>query len=279
LTAREAALGLAVARLWEAKKLRWFFPGHSAATGLGIRLGMAAVCAAGLLAPAGVAHAAVGMTASTAAPAVDALDQANLADDATIPGGTFNQQAFSDNAGPPGQTFTTPAGDPVTLRSISLKGANTGSGNSGGNVFTAGTTWSVRLSAVNGAELSEHKVWSGIPTVAGAQGNEWFTFTFTDNDALGLSANSHFAFEVFSSAGYLGFDAAANPASYASGFAFNTTGAARQFSSNTYQDRGYDRTFHVDLVAGVVPEPASAALLGTAAAALLMRRRRGRARV
>src|SRR5688572_27122061 len=151
--------------------MRSLFPGRPAGLRrgmrLGVRLGVGAACAAGWLAAAGDVRGAVTMTASSAPPAVDALDQANFADDATIPG----------------QTFKTPAGDPVTLRSISLKGANTGTGNSGGNVFAAGTTWSVRLSTPNGPALSPHHVWSGIPTVTGAQGNEWFTFTFTGNDA------------------------------------------------------------------------------------------------
>jgi hypothetical protein len=234
---------------------------------------LASACAFGLLAVPSTAPAAVGMTFGAAAPTLNGADQANFVDDATIPGGTFNQQAFSDNAGPPGQTFTTPTSSlGLTLNSISLKGANTGGANSGGNVFAAGTTWGLRVSSVSGTTLTPVQTYTNIPTVTGATGNEWFTFNFTGADALALAGDTQYAFEVFSSAGYLGFDAAVDPASYASGFAFNSTGAARQFSSTTLQDRGYDRTFHVDLTA--VPEPASASLACAGAAAILFRRRR-----
>ena len=252
--------------------MRFYISSQSAGIGRGMRRAVAVVGAVTLLASAGDAQGAVGLTAGTAAPVVNGADQANLADDAVIPGGTFNQQAFSDNAGPPGQTFTTPAGVPLSLNGISLKGANTGGGNSGGDVFTAGTTWGLRVSSVAGTTLTPIQTFSGVPTVTGALGNEWFTFGFTGADVLTLQGNSQYAFEVFSSAGYLGFDAAVDPASYAAGFAFNSTGAARQFGSTTAQDRGYDRTFHVDLTA--VPEPGSAAVLATGAAALLLRRRR-----
>ena len=241
----------------------------------GSRLSKAAAwaCGLGLICVAGAARGDATMSFGTAAPTVNGLDQANFVDDATIPGGAFNQQAFSDNAGPPGQTFTT-AGtfEPQFLTGISLKGANTGGGNSGGNVFAAGTTWSLRLSSVSGTTLTPIRTYSGIPTVTGAAGNEWFTWSFTGGEVLTLSPSTQYAFEVFSSAGYLGFDAGLDPASYPVGYAFNSTGAARQFGSDTAQDRGYDRTFHVDIAD--VPEPGSLGMLCVGALGLLRRRRR-----
>lgn len=235
----------------------------------------AVLCGVALASLAGTAQAAVTMSASAIAPTVDGADQANFVDNATIPGGTFNQQAFSDNAGPPGQTFTTPISlDPLLLNAISLKGANTGGGNSGGGVYTPGTTWGLRVSTVVGTTLVPVQTYTGIPTVTLATGNEWFTWSFTDADVLPLLPGTQYAFETFSSAGYLGFDAATDPASYADGFAFNSAGAARQFNSVTAQDRGYDRTFHVDISAGVVPEPATLGLLSVSAVALAGRRRR-----
>ena len=230
-------------------------------------------CALGVLLWSTGVRADVTMSYSTAAPTVNGFDQANLVDDATIPGTTpvnFNGQAFSDNAGPPGQTFTTPGTfEPLFLTGLSLKGANTGGGNSGGNVFTAGTTWGLRVSSVAGTTLTPLRTYSGIPTVTGAAGNEWFTWRFTGGDVLTLSPSTQYAFEAFSSAGYLGFDAALDPASYPTGFAFNSTGTARTFSSDTAQDRGYDRTFHADIA---VPEPGTAALICAGALGLLLRR-------
>ena len=75
-----------------------------------------------------------------------------LLDDAAIPGGTapggggYNQQAFTDNAGPPGQTFTAPATKHLyALTAISVKGAGDGGG---GAIDTA--TWSLEISEVSG---------------------------------------------------------------------------------------------------------------------------------
>ena len=235
----------------------------------------ACACGLGLLIAGQAARGQVTMTFGTAAPTVNEFDHANLIDDAAIPGTTpfnFNQQAFSDNAGPPGQTFTTPASAvPLSLNAISLKGANTGGGNAGGGVFTT-ATWSLRLSTVNGTTLTPIRTFGSIPTVTGAAGNEWFTWSFTGGDVLTLSAGTPYAFEVFSNLGYLGFDAALDPASYAGGYAFNSTGTARDFSSNTAQDRGYDRTFHADI--SIVPEPGTVAVLCVGAISLLSRRRR-----
>lgn len=204
------------------------------------------------------ANAAVNMGFNVAAPATGPLDQFNFTDDATIPGGTtpgggtFNSQAFSDNAGPPGQTFTTPAGTAsFVLNTVSLKGATAGGSNFGG--FGAGTTWGVRVSEVTGGgtTLVPALTVTGIPTgTVGATGNEWFTWTFTGADAIPLTPSTLYSFEVFSSAGYLGFDAATTDTAYAGGTAFNSAGGARSFANLTTGDlslRGYDRTFHVGI--------------------------------
>lgn len=205
-----------------------------------------------------VANAAVNMSFNAATPATGALDQFNFVDDAMVPGGTapgggtLNSQAFSDNGGPPGQTFTTPAGtSSFVLNTVSLKGANTGSSNFGG--FGAGTTWGVRISQVTegGTTLVPELTVTGIPTgTVGATGSEWFTWTFTGPDAIPLTPSTLYSFEVYSSAGYLGFDAATTDTAYAGGTAFNSAGAVRSFADLTTGDlslRGYDRTFHVGI--------------------------------
>jgi hypothetical protein len=95
---------------------------------------------------------------------------------------------------------------------------------------------------------------TNIATTVGADGTNWYTWSFTGADRLTLLPGTTYAFEVFSSAGYLGFDATTNATPYAGGVAFNTTGgAARTFNSTTLTNRLYDRTFHVDLI----PEPSS----------------------
>ncbi len=218
------------------------------------------------------------MSFGTAVPATGGSNQSDLIDDATIPGGTapgggtYNSQAFSDNGGPPGQTFTTPAGSSLLLNAISLKGANTGGGNSGNGVFTAGTLWSIRISSVSGTNLTPLDTISNIATVTGALGDEWFTWTFSAPDILTLSPSTQYAFEVFSDTAngnsYLGFDADTTD-SYAGGTAFNSAGANRAFTDNTLGDlasHGYDRTFVVALAP--VPEPSTIVLLRSAASAV-----------
>jgi hypothetical protein len=205
-----------------------------------------------------VANAAVNMSFNAAAPTTGTLDQYNFTDDAMVPGGTapgggtFNSQSFSDNGGPPGQTFTTPAGtSSFVLNTVSLKGANTGGSNFGG--FGGGTTWGVRISEVTagGTTLVPALTVTGVPTgTAGATGNEWFTWAFTGADAIPLTPSTLYSFEVFSSAGYLGFDAATTDTAYAGGTAFNSAGAVRSFADLTtgnLANHGYDRTFHVGI--------------------------------
>ncbi len=224
------------------------------------------------------------MSFSTTTPATLGSNQSDLLANATIPGGTtpgggaYNQQAFSDNAGPPGQTFTTPAGSSLLLNSISLLGANTGGGNSGNGVFTAGTLWSVRISSASGTNLTPLDTISGIPTVTGALGNEWYTWTFSGPDVLTLAPSTQYAFEVFSDTtngnSYLGF-AADTTDSYAGGTAFNSAGTNRAFTDNTLGDlatHGYDRTFVVALAP--VPEPSSIMLLSLGGLAGLFRLKR-----
>lgn len=235
---------------------------------------MGACCSALLIAfSAHVSHGAVVMSMSEAAPAVGPDDQYDFIDDATVPGGTtpgggtYNSQAFSDNAGPPGQTFTTPSSAAsYILNSISLKGANTGGGNSGGGVFSEGTTFGLRVSSVSGTALTPINTVTGIPTITtGATGIEWYTWSLSGADALALAPATQYAFEVYSTAGWLGFDADTSD-SYAGGTAFNSAGSGRNFNDNTtgnLANHGYDRTFHVGLTA--VPEPSALGLVLMAA--------------
>lgn len=222
------------------------------------RLPTALVALTMLAIAASSATATVTMTMGTTAPTPGLYDQFDFIDDASIPGGTtpgggtYNSQAFSDNNGPPGQIFTTPASaspslPSFTLDAVWLKGANTG-GNVGG--ITAATTWAIRISEVNGTDLTPVKTVTGIPSLVGMLGTEWFTWTFAGSDLQLLQPNKQYAFDLYSSTGWLGFDADTSD-SYAGGTAFNSgDGAARSFAGLTTGDlasHGYDRTFLVAL--------------------------------
>ena len=212
------------------------------------------------------AHAAVTMSFNAAAPATGPNDQFNLLDDATVPGGstpgggTYNSQSYSDNAGPLGQTFRTPAGaTPYTLTSISVKSV----GDGGGGVFDAGQTWGLRVSSVSGTTLTPVNVVTNVPVAVGTATNAvgWLTLNLSGVDAVSLSPNADYAFELYSSTGWFGVDATQGDAAYANGTAFNSSSGNRNFTDATLgnlANHGYDRTFHVALQA--VPEPATALL-------------------
>ena len=213
-------------------------------------------------ATANFASAAVTMSASPTDPVIGAHDQYNLVDDLTIPGGTtpgggtYNSQSYSDNGGPPGQTFTTPGSAPAfKLNSISLKGTGDGGGGSVAGV------WGIRISSISGANLTPLATLENVAGPGGATGvGDWITFSFSGGDVVSLAANSQYAFDAYSKDGWYGIGGTLDTA-YAGGTAFNSAGAVRSFADATLgnlANHGYDRTFHVALQA--VPEPATALL-------------------
>jgi len=215
--------------------------------------GVALFC--GVFIPPSVMEAAVVLSSSSGAPVTDAWDQYNLTADASIPGNTpfpYNSQAFSDNSGPPGQTFTTGAVS-CTLDSFSLKGSGTGNGSTG----VDGTTlWSIRISLVSGTSLTPIFTQSGLGGVdmGGANGANWLTFNFSGSDILTLNPLATYAVEIYTSNFWWGV-AASTTDVYDGGSAFNTSAASRTFNSDTMTPHGYDRTFVAELTA--VPEPSS----------------------
>lgn len=209
------------------------------------------------------------LSSSATAPTPDAWDQAYLGG----PGTQHNSEDFTDNAGPPGQTFTTPSG-PGTyyLNSVAMKGR----GNSGQNAETS--NWGVRVSSVSGTTLSS-LLESTTITGTISTNTDWVSMEFTEADRLELQPNTTYAFEFLASAGWFGFESSDGvvtpPAdAYLAGIGFNHNGTAKTFDSATLQDRSYDRTFYVDLAP--VPEPSTFALIvaGLLGLTLVGKRRR-----
>lgn len=214
-----------------------------------------AIAATAALVVAPWAQGAVTLTFDANPPVLGTYDQSQLLDDATIPGGTtpgggtYNSQAYTDNGGPLGQTFTTPGTKHLyALTALSLKGV----GDTGGVIDAAGVTWGVRVSKVTGTTLTPVKTVTGIPTLTGAVGTEWVTLNFTGFETPALDASSQYAFEVYTSSGYFGIDATQGDAAYAGGTGFNSASPIRSFSDNTLGNlatHGYDRTFVAQLTA------------------------------
>lgn len=229
-----------------------------------------------LIATPRLSTAAVSMSSSAADPTLGASDQYNLVDDQMIPGGnapgggTFNSQAYSDNAGPPGQTFTTPNAAPAyLLTAVSFKGT----GDAGGGALAG--NWGIRVSSVSATDLTALSTVTDIAGPGGATTNtDWITWNFSAGDVLTLSPGTQYAVDVFSNDGWWGIGGALDSA-YAGGTAFNSAGAVRTFADATLgnlANHGYDRTFHVALTP--VPEPTAGLLAAGSLAALLFARRR-----
>lgn len=188
-------------------------------------------------------------SASASAPATDAYDQYQFATGGSLDSG----RDYSDNGGPPGQTFTTPSGGDFILRSVSFKGG----GSADGSIQFS--NWAVRISAVNGSALGAAlKTVTGLSQVTGLNSTSWLTISFPGDAALILAPNTTYAFEFVSETRWWGVARSADNSAYAGGTAFNTTSNQRQFNSTTWKSAvNYDHTFHVDLEPAAVPTPFS----------------------
>ena len=183
-------------------------------------------------------------------------------------GPAFNGgQDFSDNAGPPGQTFITGA-VPFTLAAITVKGfANMGT--SFGSLTAA--TWTISVSSVNAGVLTlVDQETTGIfnPT----NGANYLTFTF--DTPVTLNASTSYAYDIFTSVGYFGFAKSATDV-YAGGSAMlhGSTSRAAADGASVINTQTVDRTFFIQ----AVPEPSTCLLILSSSAGLIGLRRRRQA--
>ena len=223
----------------------------------------AALCAASILFPAATSVRAAILTSSPLAPVSAAISQPD-ASAAAFNGG----QDFTDNAGPPGQTFT-----PVTnlaLNAVTVKGfANTGA-SFGGNVNTG--TWTITISRVDAGNVLTRLDQETANPAAVLDGSAYVTLALSN--PVNLTAGTQYAFDIFSSNGYFGL-AKSSTDVYAGGAAFQhgTTARTSADGATMANIQTVDRTFFIN---PSVPEPGSIMLLGFAGGAAMLRRRRVR---
>src|SRR6185295_1046076 len=134
------------------------------------------------------------ITTSSSAPSSAAISQPDFSA-AAFNGG----QDFTDNAGPPGQTFT-PAGA-LTLNAIALKGFANTSASFGGSVNTG--TWTVTVSRVDTGNVLTRLTQETANPAAVTNGSDYVILTLAA--PVALTAGQQYAFDVFSSTGYFGF--------------------------------------------------------------------------
>jgi hypothetical protein len=221
----------------------------------GMSLAVAAFCWASL--PAGAA----GLTSSSVAPASAAISQPDFSAAAFGP-----SNDFTDNAGPPGQTFT-PASS-LTMTGLTVKGFANTSASFGGTVNTG--SWTLTISRVDPGNILTRLDQETANPSAVTDGSAYLTFAL--DNPVSLNAGTTYAYDIFSSIGYFGF-AKSSTDVYAGGVAMQHGGTSRTSADGVAftNAQAVDRTFFVQ---GTVPEPASVSILAISALGLLARRTR-----
>jgi hypothetical protein len=230
-----------------------------------------AVFGFGLLALSLVTSAQAGViTMSSSAPAVATISQPDFS------GPAFNgSQDFTDNAGPPGQTFFfAPPGDPAPgpffITAITVKGFANTPASFGGNVNTG--TWTLTLSRVDTGNVLTRIAQETANPAAVTDGSAYVTFTLATPVQLALGVTQ--AFDLFSSSGYFGLAKSSGDV-YSGGAAIQHGSTLRTAvdGATITNVQPVDRTFFINTV---TPEPGSVMTLGIAGLAALTHRRRAR---
>jgi hypothetical protein len=222
----------------------------------------AVIFAAGIVGFAGARSAGAAVISTSAlAPSGAAISQPDSS------AAAFNgSQDFTDNAGPPGQTFTTGAAG-LNFTGVTVKGFANTPGSFGGNVNTG--TWTLTVSRVDPGNVLTRVDQETANPAAVTNGADYVTVTL--DTPVALTPNTMYAFDLFSSSGYFGL-AKSSTDVYAGGVAMQHGATPRSAADGaliTNPQTG-DRTFFIN----PVPEPGSVGLLGVAGIALLARRRR-----
>src|SRR5258706_2193232 len=215
------------------------------------------------------AHAGVITISSSAPTGATTISQPDFS------GPAFNgSQDFTDNAGPPGQTFffappADPAPGPFFITAITVKGFANTPASFGGNVNTG--TWTLTLSRVDIGNVLTRIAQETASPAAVTDGSAYVTFTLATPVQLALGVTQ--AFDLFSSSGYFGLAKSSGDV-YSGGAAMQHGSAARTAAdgATVTNVQTVDRTFFINLT--TTPEPGSVMVLGLAALAALTRRRR-----
>jgi hypothetical protein len=181
---------------------------------------------------------------------------------------------FTDNAGPPGQTFSfappidPPLPGPFFITAVTVKGFANTSASFGGNVNTG--TWTLTLSRVDAGNVLTRIAQETANPAAVTDGSAYVTFALDTPVPLALGTTQ--AFDIFSSTGYFGF-AKSTTDVFAAGAAMQHGSTSRTSADGAAitNIQGVDRTFFITVA---TPEPGSFVMLSVIGLAAFTRRRR-----
>jgi len=158
------------------------------------------------------------------------------------PGPQANNMDYTDNAGPPGQTFAIGGTGNFRMSGLTILGR----GDSGGG--SSGATWTLQIGTVTGGAITA--IDTETATVTYSANNDYLTFNLANN--VTLSAGTQYEFSLYTSAGWYGLAHSTGDV-YAGGAAFNNDssvtggGTARTFNGNGFVDpRALDYVFAVE---------------------------------
>jgi hypothetical protein len=249
-------------------------------------LALAAMTSSSMLVSSAVAGA---LSTSASAPSADIV-ASQLTD--LGPGPGDGGRNYTDNGGPPGQTFQVTSSGLVNRITVLGRGDSSGGWNNGPIPFTGTEIWALQVASVDTGTGALTTIATETATGFVAPANIADYLTFTLATPINLSTGNTYAFSLYTSgAGGPGTDggwfgiAHSTADVYAGGVAINNNtsianpggnagGPRRDFPAPGFAapvPDGYDYVFAVQ---GVVPEPASMTLLAFAGFGLGALRRR-----
>ncbi len=199
------------------------------------------------------------------------------------PGVQDGGRNFTDNGGPPGQTFKVDRGAVMSSVTVLGRGNSAGSWNGGPQPFTGSEVWGIQIGSLN-ADGSIFVLDTETATGFAAPANISDYLTFKLDNPVALSYGATYVFSICINSGAWFGLAHSDGDVYAGGTAINNNrslanpgnnngGNRYTFDGNGFAapvDPAYDYVFAIN----AVPEPTTFSLLGLGGLAFLARRRR-----
>jgi autotransporter-associated beta strand protein len=224
---------------------------------------------AGTAAAIGIAADASGftLTESPTAPTLNVI-ASQLTDQS---GAIIGNQDYTDNGGPPGQTFVVGGTGNFQMQAFTILG---GGGHGGTSSGSSGVFWNIQIGSVDLGTGAITELLMEASNVTYSSNADYLTFTL--DTPVTLSAGTTYSFSLYSSAGWYGLAHSSGDV-YAGGTAFNndqdTTQTGNQAPRRTFNGfvspRAYDYIFAVQglsLAPGKIWSGASSGIWNTTTA-------------